>query len=406
MRMRRFPRGTVPRASMVLPVLLVLATSACSPRAQLEAVGPAQLSIEVRSILGNDWRSPQYHRDRSRLLQMGPEIDSVLITLVEDPRARAESRADALVLLADRRSPQALPTLERALQYDNERLRAAAVQGLGRLAGNSNLAMELIRRATSDRSRTVRMNALENLDVADVATFRAVVERERDPEVRMVATQLALSAESRGAPLARDSRGALRTTSGGDEPQIVFRPVSMDPVTSIGHGDLRLEIADKPDIPLAASALGVAGVVGAFFSPDRSAVVAEDAGQLRVFDVSTGVSRELGAGIAPRPVPLTYEFVFVRERNRAAFPGGLEARILYDVYRASFTGSQPPELIGQLLATTRNSVRGGESPVRWMVVAEDREGFVLQAENMESFRLPMPVWRGGRPNGPPGSNRN
>ncbi len=402
----RCPSREIRPGRMVLPGLLFMAAAACSSHPQLETAGPVQLAAEVRSILGNDWRSPEYHRDRNRLLQMGPEIDSVLVSLVQDAKARAEARADALVLLADRRSPHALPTLERALQYDNERLRAAAVQGLGRLAGTSNLAMELIRRATADRSRTVRLNALENLDVADVATFRAGLEREKDPEVRMVAAQLALSAESRGAPLARDARGALRTTSSGPEPQIVFRPVTVDSVTTVGIGDLRVEIDDKPDIPLAASALVVGGVVGAFFSPDRSAVVAEDDGQIRVFDIGSGASRTVGPGIAPRPVPLTYEFVFLRERDSQRLPGGIETHILYDVYKAAFTGSQPPEPIGQLRAIAKSSVRGGQPPVRWMVVAEDRDGFVLQGDNIEPFRLPTPVWRGGRPNGATNGNRN
>jgi hypothetical protein len=329
---------------------------------------------------------------------MGAELDSILIALVDDQRARLEARANALVLLADRQSPHALPVLERALQYDAERLRAGAVQGLSLLAVNSNLAVELIRRATNDRSRTVRLFALQSLDVRDVETVRSVLEREKDPEVRQVALQLAVLAESRGAPLAQDSRGTLRTSAGAVEPQIVFRPVAIDSVTEIARGDLRLELRDRPDIPLSPSATVVSRVVPAFFSPDRSSVVVEDEGRIRVYDVNSGVARDVGQGMAPRPVPFTYQFVFVREKSRDRAPGAIETFVVYDVFQSSFTGA-PPTQIGEISALLRSDLHGGESPVRWMVVDEHADGFVLRGENLQLFRLPTPVWGTGRPNG-------
>jgi hypothetical protein len=318
---------------------------------------------------------------------MGPEVDSVLVALVEDVRARTEARADALLLLSDRQSPLALPSLERALQYDSERLRAAAVQGLGQLSAQSNLALELIRRATTDRSRTVRLSALQGLDVRDVETVRAVLERERDPEVKRVALQLARLAESRGAPLARDARGALRSAAADAEPQIVFRPVFFDSLTGVFEGDLRIELSDRPDIPLAASATVISGVVPAFFSPDRSSVVVEDNGVIKVYDVTSAEGTTIGAGMAPRPVPFTYQFIFVRERERFRAPGAIDTEVLYDVYQSSYSGASP-ELIGQTTATLRGEFHGGESPVRWMVVDEQDDGFVLRGENLRVFRFP------------------
>jgi hypothetical protein len=329
---------------------------------------------------------------------MGPEVDSVLVALVEDPRARIEARADALILLAERESGLALPTLERSLQYESERLRSAAVEGLIGLAETSNLAVELIRRATADRSRTVRMRALEGLDVGEVATIRAVLEREGDPEVRQVGLQLVLLAESRGAPLARDARGALRTTGDDADPQIVFRPVSFDSVSGVARGDLRMELPQRPDVPLSASATVVADVVPAFFSPDRSAVVVEDGSEIRVVDVMSSASRSYGDGIAPRLIPFTYQFVFLREKARSGPGAPVETLVRYDVFRSSFSPG-PIELIGELTATMRNDVHAGESPVRWMVVEEVPDGFVLTGENLETFRLPIPVWGPGRANG-------
>ena len=384
-------------ATWLLPLGVLLAVG-CSGRGSVEISAPQQLTAEVRAVLGSDWLSPEYHRSRSRLQQMGPEVDSVLVDLVEDARARPEARADALVLLADRSSPLALPTLDRALQYDNERLRSAAVQGLSRLMGTSNLALELIRRATGDRSRTVRMSALQSLGAGEVDVIRKTLERERDPEVRQVALQLVLLAESRGAALARDERGSLRSAAGEGEPQIVFRSVSHDEASSVASGDLRVELAEKPDIPIAASATVVADVVPAFFSPDRAAIVVEDDGEIRVFDVGTAQSRTVGRGIAPRLVPFAYQFVFLREKERSRPAGSIETTIVYEVYRSSFSTSDP-ELIGELTARTRGDVNAGESPVRWMVVDEVADGFQLRGDNVDTFKLPTPVWGAGRPNG-------
>jgi HEAT repeat protein len=66
---------------------------------------------------------------------MGPEVDAVLVALARDPRARPVARANALVLLADRGSPIAFTTLQRALLTEEvEMLRSAAVLALQRLA--------------------------------------------------------------------------------------------------------------------------------------------------------------------------------------------------------------------------------------------------------------------------------
>jgi hypothetical protein len=279
---------------------------------------------------------------------MGPDLDVILIGLIGDTRARTEARADALILLADRGSPLALPTLSSALQYDNERLRSAAVLGLNRLA--DPVADELIRRATYDRSRTVRLNALQSLDIQDVETIRQVLLRETDREVRLVGMQLIALAEARGAPLAPDFRGSLRTMSGENEPQIVFRPFVTDSTARVSRGDLRIELPELPDIALAAGAVSVANVVPAFFSPSRAHVVFESNGQIGVADIDDRTIRWVAAGIAPRPIPFTNKFVFLRERE---IPPAFEARgrrLVYDVNLASFEAAEY-ERIGELNAS-------------------------------------------------------
>lgn len=386
--------GALRARQMVVAALGLL--GACAPRQTIEAPLAQQLSVQVRSVLGSNRPSADYHRERSRLQAMGPDLDVILIGLVGDSRARPEARADALVLLADRGSPLALPTLASALEYNNERLRSAAVLGLNRLARTDPVAAELIRRSTLDRSRTVRINALQSLDIRDSETIRQVLVHETDREVRLVGLQLIALAEARGAPLAADFRGALRTVSDETEPQIVFRPFMTDPFTRVSRGDLRIELPGLPDIPLAESAVSVANVIPAFFSASRGQVVFEADGRIGVADINNRTIRWVGQGIAPRPIPFTNRFVFLRERP---IPPTLELQgrpVVYEVNLGSF--STPDfERIGMLRAWSRPDVYGGESPVRWMVVDEVTDGALLRGENVETFVLPDAVWMQGQP---------
>jgi len=322
---------------------------------------------------------------------MGPDLDVILIGLIGDTRARTEARADALILLADRGSPLALPTLSSALQYDNERLRSAAVLGLSRLARDEPAAAELIRGATTDRSRVVRLNALQSLDIRDVETIRLVLDNETDREVRQVGMQLVALAEARGAPLATDFRGTLRTVAGENEPQIVFRAFVADSTTGVSLGDLRIELPERADIPLASSALAVANVLPAFFSPSRAHVVFESSGRIGVADIGDRTVRWVGSGIAPRPIPFTNKFVFLREREIPPTFEPQGRRLVYEVNLASFEAPEY-ERIGELNAWIRVDVHGNESPVRWMVVDEVADGVILRGENVETFTLPATVW--------------
>lgn len=380
--------------SGLVGMVFLLVGSGCASAGGMEMQGSQRLAAEVRSVLGStNWPSPEYQRARTRFQEMGPEVDPILVVLIEDVRARVDARAEALVLLAERGSPLALPILSRALGYENEHLRSAAVIGLSRLAPNSDDALELIRAATRDRARLVRLNALQALDIREVETIRTLLEREADPEVRQVAIQLVSLAEARGARLSPDRRGTLRTAGDIDQPQIVFRPFTNDSIAEVATGDLRLELPEGRDIPLAASARVVGNVVPAFFAPDRSAVVFEDGGLIRIVDIDSRAFRELGPGIAPRLIPFTQSFVFLREKPgiRRFSPAGSEVR--YDVYRSSFIGEEI-ELIGELRGWVHDDRHGGEAPVRWMVVGDAGESFMLHGEGLEPFPIPGVVWTG------------
>ena len=126
-------------------------------------------------------------------------------------------------------------------------------------------------------------------------------------------------------------------------------------------------------------------VVPAFFSPDRARVVSEADRQIHVVDLRSRERLDFGVGVAPRPVPFSDDFVFLRlvsESPRA--DGGTE--LGYEVHRASFTGGS--EQIGELQALARPEQHGNYSPVRWMVVGETPEGFVLRGDGISTFKLP------------------
>ena len=361
----------------------------CAPQRSPEQPAPVQFFNEVRDMLAIGEPSPEYYRARTRLDELGPEVDAVLVAIARDPEGRPVARSNALILLADRRSPAAIPVLRQTLLADeSDPQRAAAVLALQRMAPDTPEAANLIRTAVGDPARTVRLNALQALDVADVDLIRQVLEEERDPDVRRVGVQLVSLAEARGAPLARDRRGALRTAGAEGDPQIVFRPVSSDSANALALGDLRIELPNGPDIALAPMAEAVAGVVPAFFSPDRSQVVYEAERQIHVVDLRSRKQLDFGEGIAPRPVPFSEDFVFLRPLNATTRADGA-TELPYHVHRASFGGGSAEN--GELQALARSELHANYSPVRWMVVGETGEGFVLRGEGISTFKLPSAV---------------
>lgn len=382
------PRRALRRAFVLGGLLAPLALGGCLRRPPPDLSESVRLQYSLQELLREDESTPGYHEIKSRIQDMGPEVDAVLTALARERAVNTTVRANALILLAERHAPSALATLELALApAAPSRLRAAAVLGLQRLAPTSADARRLVRSALTDPSRNVRLNALTALDVADVEAMRALLEKERDSEVRQVAMQLISISEARGAPLASDQRGALRTTATGLDPQLVFRPGPVDPLSGVSIGDLRLELPGALDVPLTSTAEAMGGVVPAFFSADRARVVFETEGEIRVIDIPSRATRAVGPGLAPRVVPFADHFVFLRERARTPIAGGQAMEIRYGVFQADFEGGAAVE-IGELRAETRGDRPTNYTPVRRMVVAETPEGAVLRGENITTFVLP------------------
>ncbi|HYR06839.1 MAG TPA: HEAT repeat domain-containing protein [Longimicrobium sp.] len=346
---------------------------------------------QVVRILDVEEPSPAYYRERAQLEVMGPELDAVLIGLVEDEAQDENVRANSVILLAERRAPGSMHLLRRQLfTSPSDVVRAAAVRGLQRFAPDSAGARNALRAAAGDPSAHVRLNVLQRLDVEDASLIRTLLAREEDPRVRTIARQLLELLEARGARLVRDPRGDLRTSGREGAPQIVFNPTWRDSLGGVEVGGLWVEMPNSTTlVPLAQEVVVVGEVVPAFFNVERTVVAYEAGGEIRIRDLRSSNTRVLGAGTAPRVIPLTDQIVFVRPRRDGVKPVGDAATVTYDVVRASL-GSGTPEVIGDLEARVRPEVHAGASPVRWMVVGETGNGFVLRGPGLTPFVLPGP----------------
>jgi hypothetical protein len=388
------PRPALRRARLAALMAALLLLPGCVGlfrRTPPPQYGFQRLVWEATRVLDVEEPSPAYYRQRARLEVMGPELDEALVFIVNDPRAEVNVRINAVTLLADRGQPNAATQLRAVLASNRtDELRVAAAGGLQRFAADSPFVKQALRAALQDRSAEVRLVALQGMDVEDVAFVRAQLRGEENGQVRTVARQLVTLFEARGAPLATDERGDLRTAGADSVPRIVFHPTSRDAATRTQTGALWVEIPGRSLLPLAPAVQVVNDVVPAFFDPQRRAVVYEADGQVQVRDLASGQNRTVGPGIAPRPVPFTERFVYLRE-----VPGSRRgAETEYVVARAAFGGGAVEE-IGRLQATTRP---GAAPAVRTVVVGEGHEGFILRGEGVTPFVLPGPY---ERPDAPP-----
>jgi hypothetical protein len=386
------PSRTLVRGALALAAAALLAGCVPTAAGAGGGYGEAMRVGQVVRILRVDEPSPAFYRERARLEALGPELDRILLGLALDEAVDENVRANALVLLADRRTPGVMPLLRRELAASpSDVVRAAAVQGLQRYALESPEARNALRAAIGDPAAAVRLNVLQGLDVEDAPLVRAQLEREPDGQVRTIARQLLELLEARGAPLVRDERGELRAGVREGAPRLVFHPTWSDTVAGIESGALWVELPNASLLPLAQEVEVVGRIVPAFFDPTRSAVVYEAGREIFVRDLATGRTGSFGAGIAPRAIPFTGHFVFAREAagGRVEEEDGTTVA-LYHLFLASFGGGAPMRM-GSVEAHLHPTVRGGTSPLRVMVVAEGRGGFVLRAQGMTPVALPGPV---------------
>ncbi|HSU15526.1 HEAT repeat domain-containing protein [Longimicrobium sp.] len=390
----RLARTLLRPARLALVAVLVLASGCASlfRRTPPPQYGFLRLVYDVRRILDVEEPDPAFYRERARLEVMGPELDAALTALITDVSVKDNVRANAALLLSDRRGFNAANLLRGVLiSSPSDAVRSAAAQGLQRFATDSPLVKQALRASLLDPHGRVRLAALQAMDVEDAGFVRGLLQREDNEQVRVVAGQLLTLFEARGAPLAADARGDLRTWGDDSVPHIVFHPATADAGSRLKTGALWVELpGGRGLVPLAPLVEVVNDVVPAFFDPQRRVVVYEADRQVHVRDVASGVTRTVGPGIAPRPGPFTDAFVFLRETPGSRRARGPTTELDYAVLRAPFAGGDAPTVVGTLHAVVRPERFGGASPVRTMMVGEASNGFVLRGADISTFVLPGP----------------
>jgi hypothetical protein len=310
--------------------------------------------------------------------------------IAEGAASGVEARYNAVSLLGERAAARYTPSLRAALGDRDPRVRAAAVVAAGKIldkTGRSGLSVLVA--ALADSAPEVQATALQVLGARDVALLRDFLARHQQGETATIARDLLHAAEQRGAPLAPDSAGVLRrTTNGGLE--LEFRPSRRWAEWGAATGAVTIRRGTSPVVTIPDVEV-VSDVVPVFFAPDEGAIVYEQGRRIRVRDLRSGEIREVGGGIAPRPLPFTDDFIYVRVNPQGTGDLRERTRINYDVLRAGFRPrTDDPRYLGALEAFTEMKQRGNYSPVRWGRIVEKDAQFTLEAQGAQTFKLPDP----------------
>ena len=201
-----------------------------------------------------------------------------------------------------------------------------------------------------------------------------------------MADQLITAAEDAGARLVPgDTMGGLeRVTASGHT--IRFRPVQRWPNWGAAVGDLLVGAPGKAPAVIASEVEVVNDVIPAFIEPEGRYLVFESGRAVYVLNLQTGARRKVGDGIAPRLIPLTDSFVYLRQKQVQNTATG--ASITYETVQQKLADG-PLVVAGEIGTSTDFSLKGNYSPVRWMRVRELDGDFVLTGERMRPFRLEL-----------------
>lgn len=306
--------------------------------------------------------------------------------VAEDPNAGTDPRYNAVRILGEWQRRAALPSLRAAATDRDPRVRAAVVVAASAIATQTGEGWALVEAALADPAPEVAAMALERLGPGRVETVRAFVARQPNPELARIAREIIRVAEERGARLAADSGGVLRRQVSADV-ALEFRPTRAWARWDAAVGTVTIRRDGGPAVELDSIEV-VRGVVPVFFSPDARHVVYERGRRIFVRALAEAAPRERGLGIAPRLLPFTGDFVFLRERPGTRTVAPASTTLHYDVVRAAIEGDGAGGVLGTIGAPVSQLRSGGYSPARWLRVVEHGDGFALEGEGFEHFALP------------------
>lgn len=387
----------VPPAAAALLWLLITAcggSRAAAPAGEAPAPTEPGPDASLVELLDTDVLSAEREsRIRGRDSTADP-LPRRLNQIARDPDAPPYARGNALLLLGEFEAIGYLGAFALGLRAEDARVRAAAATGLESLVAlEPDRVLPILRRALRDEEPWVQARALQSLGAVDPDALRRYVPTAPTEELRQIARSLLQVAEERGAPLspAMASGEAIPDTLARVSAlgrRVRFITEKRWPAWGLAAGRLEVAPPDGEFAEVAGAVEVVAGVVPAFLSPDERWLVYETAREIRVRDLRSGADRIVGPGVAPRVIPFSSSFVFLRATDEA--PSGRdETRLTYEVYRASLEGGAP-ESLGSLTATLSRQRFGNASPVRWMRVVEVSGEFFLEGERMDRFALPSP----------------
>ena len=294
------------------------------------------------------------------------DFDARLARVAMDSSAPPLIRSNAVLLLADRRVPK-LPVYLAVLDAEDDRVRAAGVVALRPFLTQWPSAIGLVRVALNDSSTLVQAKALETLSDNYVDDLRAYVQRTRDRDLRKIAEDLIRTGEERGAPLVpADSTGLLRRTTLTGQ-QITYRPAKRWGNWGVTLGVLELAQPGKAAVRISDSVEVVRNVVPAFVSAEGSHLVYEANRTIHVRDLASGTDHVIGPGIAPRLIPFSEAFLYLRARPAGKIQ--IANAIEYDVVQSPFGGGAA-QVIGLVTVEVKQDVHGRAAPVRWARVRE------------------------------------
>ncbi len=313
--------------------------------------------------------------------------------VAEDSNASVAARVNALKLIGERMPARQYVAVKAALGARDPRVRASALAAANRMhtAGVKDAAI-LIRSALYDAAPEIQVKALQFVGVDDIDLLRRVAAvKSTSPEVAGVIREMIQVAEERGSPVqpVDTAKGLIERVSASGN-SLRFVPTTQWKQWQAAVGRVTIRTAEGRRVELPGDIEMVRNVVPVFFSADGRYVVYETGRTIRVRDLVTDADRLIGEGVAPRVLPVTGEFIFVREDLKGRAVQRDRTRVRYNVYAMAFNApaDATPKMLGSANGFIQQGIHGNYSPVRWMRI-EDRNGlFYLTGDTIEMFALP------------------
>lgn len=318
--------------------------------------------------------------------EQGGGVQELLSAVAQDPDADPLARANAVVRMGRIPLP-AFDVYAATIEDRDARVRGATLGAAGRLVEQApERALPILERGLHDAEAAVQAKALQEIGDRDLDLLRGFAAETTNAALRDIAVQQIRQAEAWGARLTPEADGSLRRVSPAGV-TLVLRPERRWPNASLVMGTLSATVAGRTRV-VADSVEAVAGVIPAVVDATGRWLALETARRIEVHDLETGAVRVAGQGLAPRPLPLTSDFIFFHELRRA--PMGPRTAIMYQVVRAPFTGGADPRVIDSVELPLRYEVNGYMSPLRWARIRAGGTGFVLSTDGIRDHVLPSP----------------